>query len=482
MKKGLDHWIVTEKKSTSSRSASEHRMSVIKANRTPVPVPSDLEADLTSCQKDAIKHLVNRDNVFLSGQAGTGKTHLLKRFCEWCLLQDLTVGLTATTGVAAYIIGGKTVFSWASIGLGEEPVEQLIDKISRSSKAKLRWCETDVLIIDEISMMKPELLEKLELIARRVRHRSAVFGGLQVILVGDFYQLPPVYHKGERVKLCFETPCWNRILDSAVVLETIVRQSEVPLQKCLTEAREGSLSPESQELLQSRVEKDVATKGIQPSLLFPYRNTVDMLNQRKLKKLITRMRKQSNPEIHQYKQVVSLQRNGTPFQNPQTLKMATDMSKNLPVQNPSVLCTGCQVMLLVNLDCEKGLVNGSRGVVRGFSSEEGNYPIVEFISGEKITIEPYDWKIKMDFGVEAVVRQIPIALAWAVTIHKSQGASVDLAEIDVGSNIFEYGQAYVALSRVRSIDGLRLLRFDPSSIKANPKVQRFYQAIKKREK
>ena len=136
-------------------------------------------------------------------------------------------------------------------------------------------------------------------------------------------------------------------------------------------------------------------------------------------------------------------------------------------------------MLLVNLDCEKGLVNGSRGVVRGFSSEEGNYPIVEFISGEKITIEPYDWKIKMDFGVEAVVRQIPIALAWAVTIHKSQGASVDLAEIDVGSNIFEYGQAYVALSRVRSIVGLRLLRFDPSSIKANPKVQRFYQAIEK---
>jgi ATP-dependent DNA helicase PIF1 len=196
--------------------------------------------------------------------------------------------------------------------------------------------------------------------------------------------------------------------------------------------------------------------------------------------LITK--KNKDGDIHKYNHKIRLQRNGNPVDNTQTIKIAEDQSKNLPVQNPTVLCVGCQVMLLINLDCEKGLVNGSRGVVIGFDSSGGNFPIVEFVSGEKITIEAYDWKIKMDFGVEAVVTQIPLALAWAVTIHKSQGASVDLAEIDVGSNIFEYGQAYVALSRVRSISGLRLLRFDPSSIKANPKVKLFYKQIEDKDK
>lgn len=474
---GLDHWIQSEKPALDTDgNKTETLYSKRQRNGTfqKSQVSLDLQQGLTSCQSKALQHLVQRENVFLSGQAGTGKTHLIKRFGEWCQLNGRNLAITATTGAAAYLIGGKTIFSWASIGLGDEPIPQLVEKITRSRKAKNRWQETDVLIIDEVSMMKPELLEKLETLARLIRHRSSIFGGMQVVLVGDFYQLPPVYRNEEKVKFCFESSCWHRLIDSSIVLETIVRQTDPRLQKCLTEARKGELSSEGRELLASRVNQNISKQGIRPSLLFPYRNTVDQINHKKMSRLC---QKKDSGDIHRYRSVIQLTRRNLPFTNDQVLQQAIEQAKNLPVHNPTVLCKGCQVMLLINLDCEKGLVNGSRGVVTEFSDDEKHYPVVEFLSGEKITIEPYEWKIKMDFGVEASVKQLPLALAWAVTIHKAQGASVDLAEIDVGNNIFEYGQAYVALSRVRSIEGLRLLRFDPSSIRANPRVKQFYQSL-----
>lgn len=421
----------------------------------------------TTSQVKAFNLLTSYKSSFITGPAGTGKTFMIQEFRRWAEQRHLTVATCATTGCAAYLIGGVTVHSWAHIGLGDGDVTQLVRRIRSYPKARQRWLNTDVLIIDEISMMSPELLGKLETCAREIRGNTKLFGGIQLVAVGDFYQLPPVMDNddSDSSAFCFQSPLWDQLfpIENTCTLNEIVRQDDPAFQTVLNKIRVGQIDDQVKNMLESRIvdSKQIKIQGVRPTRIFPHRYTVDNINHQKLGKL--------KGDVQEFVSEVTIGSTDVPL-NQDT----SPLIKNLPCQERLQLTRKAQVMLIVNLDQDRGLVNGSRGVVTGFQNKN---PVVKFVSGITMVIEPHRWTIDNTGKQSVVVRQIPLILAWAMTIHKSQGGSLDLAEIDIGSSLFEYGQAYVALSRVRYLNGLRILNLSLDEIRAHPVVQRFYQKI-----
>lgn len=434
---------------------------------------------LTDEQNSVILHLLADKNVFLTGPGGTGKSYLIRTIYEELpklKLRDIGLGIrisvTALTGCAAILLGchAKTVHSWAGIGLGKGTVDELVRKIRLNARAKKNWTCTDLLVIDEISMMSPDLLEKLDEIGRIIRrNKTKPFGGMQVILIGDFLQLPPI-QKGEDMKFAFESDRWNSIIDETVELTIIQRQQELEFQTILNEARYGKLSVQSIEKLSERMHLDWKSNRIRPTLLFPRRAEVDLINQCNLDAL--------TGERHIYKATTVLGPDHPPVdlaKDENFQRSVALFDKDATYLPELTLCEGAQVMLLTNLDVEKKLVNGSRGVIVGFTNDTSHVPIVEFVSGLKQTINYHLWELE-DYP-NIFRSQIPLRLGYANTIHKGQGATLDCALIDIGSNIFEFGQAYVSLSRVRSLDCLYIHEFDPDAISAHPRVLRFYEGL-----
>jgi ATP-dependent DNA helicase PIF1 len=421
---------------------------------------------LTEDQHKAYDAIMCGKNVFLTGPAGTGKSYLLHKIIE---NTDQRVALTAMTGCAALLIStpslkGKTLHSWAGVGLAKESANELIKKIRASYHAMKRWLCTDILIVDEISMMTPELLEKLNDIAKGIRKSKAPFGGIQVIFVGDFFQLPPVTREGE-TKFVFESPLWSEIIQETIFLTTINRQKEPEFQQVLTEARVGKLSSKSVDILKSRM---IPWQGeeIKPTLLYSRRAEVDRINEMNLKSL--------TGERRTYEAKFTLG-SKAPSDMKATSSILVEAAKKFDIDASYVteleIAVGAQVMLLVNLDQDLGLVNGSRGIVTGFS--ETGLPIVRFKNNVRTIIDYYSWPLG---DIEHAYRsQIPLRLAYAITCHKAQGATLDCALIDIGSSTFEFGQAYVALSRVKSLDSLYVHSFDQRVIRAHPKVIKFYE-------
>ena len=283
-----------------------------------------------------------------------------------------------------------------------------------------------------------------------------------------FFQLPPVASNGvvQGSEFCFQSSVWDKLfpVSQTVTLTDIIRQEDPVFQSVLNKIRTGEIDDQVKSVLESRIvdSKTIKTKGVRPTRIFPHRYTVDDLNTRKIAKLTGARRK--------YLAEVTIGSRPVPIDGD-----ISQVIKNLPCHETLELVEKSQVMLIVNLDNSRGLVNGSRGVVVGY---EGKNPIVKFVTGETVTIEPHRWTIDAEGKQSVSVKQVPLILAWAMTIHKSQGASLDLAEIDVGSNLFEYGQAYVALSRVRRLVGLRILSLSLSEIRAHPVVQQFYGKLR----
>lgn len=435
---------------------------------------------LTEEQQRVVECIQVGKNVFVTGSGGTGKSYLIQTLVNELpktMLQDTGLGVrvsvTALTGCAAILLGchAKTIHSWSGIGLGKGTVEELVYKINRNGRAKKNWKCTNILIIDEISMMTPELLEKLDMIGRIVRrNRSKPFGGIQVVLIGDFMQLPPVT-KGEEIKFAFESEKWNEIVDEVVELTVIHRQQDESFRKVLEEARYGSLSANSIHILESRMHLNWKANRIRPTLLFPRRAEVALINESNLNAL-TGVR-------YTYKaSTVIGPEHGPGFnQKDEAFKQYVQMFDRESTYEPElILAEGAQVMLLTNLDIDKKLVNGSRGVIVGFKDDIVHTPIVEFLCGLTMPIPSAVWELE-DYP-HIFRSQIPLKLAYAVTTHKSQGATLDCALIDIGSNIFEFGQAYVALSRVRSLESLYIHDFEPEAIFAHPRVIEFYKKIK----
>jgi ATP-dependent DNA helicase PIF1 len=434
---------------------------------------------LNTEQRRAVDAALEGKNIFLTGPGGVGKSYVVQHIKRCLEDRGRRVALTALTGCAALLLGesAKTIHSWAGIGLGRESVEVIVRNIKKFGfRAKKEWFTAHTLIIDEVSMMTPELLDKLSAVGASIRQSNKPFGGLQVILVGDFHQLPPVNTDRDDdqpppTNFAFESKTWSDLNLMTVYLTKIVRQTDPIFHQLLMEARNGELSNTSIQLLLDRMEKPWDKEQIRPTLLFSRRAEVEMINERNLKAL------PMPSNTYQVKTVfdATIERQSSSTAE-QRQRAEAKLDRSAPYKPSLELRIGAQVMLIYNKDLSKGLVNGSRGVVKGFSNSVPSYPIVQFKGvNEPQTILEQTWASE---DVEGLKRQqIPLVLAYSITIHKAQGSSIDSALIDIGASTFEVGQAYVALSRVKSLESLYVYDFEPEAFRTHPKVKAFYTAI-----
>jgi ATP-dependent DNA helicase PIF1 len=428
-------------------------------------------------QRRAFDAVIAGRSIFITGPGGTGKSFLLQALYEsFKARTGKVMAVTALTGCAALLLGpwAKTLHSWAGIGLGRGAVESVARAISMDARKRKRWRGTNCLVIDEVSMLTPYLLEYLDKVGRIVRKCDRPMGGLQVVFVGDFYQLPPVMKAAEAAGLsdggaertfAFESPLWSQIVSETIELRQIVRQKDPSFQRILNEARVGELSPESYAALEARKTMDWKRQEIKPTLIFTKNTDVATINETQLAKLQTA-------------EVKFAAKTTAPPRMPVDIvqMLVEKLDKDAPYEPELTLKERAQVMLLVNQDPEAGLVNGSRGVVTGFSPMDGA-PLVKFLHGPPFPVKvmPHEWKSDADNEEDAVVRtQIPLRLAWGLTTHRSQGSTLDSALIDIGPSVFEYGQAYVALSRARSLDSVYVFEIHPRAFRAHPAVKAFY--------
>jgi ATP-dependent DNA helicase PIF1 len=415
---------------------------------------SKTDIKFTEMQLKAYNSIKSGKNVFLTGSAGTGKTAVIKYYVKKYNCKR-KIAVTSTTGTSALLVGGTTLHSYLKIGLGKENVSKLYNKIISVKSWTKRWKDLSCLIVDEISMLDPILFDKLEQLARLIRRNSRPFGGIQIILSGDFLQLPCIGTD----KFCFEANSWKQCIENTYIFTEIIRQSDSQFQNCLNFLRFGIVNEEVINTLSSRIGIELTNEfDIKPTKLYSKNLAVDEINDLELDNLARDGRDfyEYNMEIKKMKDV--------------SFDFIEKIKKNCNAPEKLQLCIGAQVMLLINYDLQIGLCNGSRGIITNFIND---IPIVKFLTGVEIPIPHFLWDI--DDGDDLMLRiiQIPLKVAYATTIHKSQGSSLDYLEIDL-SDIFDYGQAYVALSRVKKLEGLSIIAIDYDKIFAHPIAIEFY--------
>lgn len=440
-------------------------MSELKESYTESKTGSYTES-LTPSQKKAYDLMASGKNIFLTGPGGTGKSFLVHKYKN-TFSPYRNIAITSTTGISAILIGGTTLHSYLGIGLGTGSVDELVRRISRNSKIKSRWLKLETLVIDEVSMLSAELFDKLENVARLLRSPRMLdqksqlpFGGIQLILTGDFFQLPVVGSD----TYCFEAKSWEKCIDSIVELKEIVRQEDKEFQGVLNNVRYGNITQEVKKVLKSRVGVELKNElGILPTRLYTTNADVSFINEEELDKL-----GKKGKEFFSYSMEIYFHGIVSDIEG-----LLEKYRKGCLVQDNLQLCEEAQVMLLANLDVENGLANGSRGVVIGFCND---MPIVRFMNGIERIIDYHSWDIEEGNKKVLTISQIPLQIAYALTIHKGQGSTLDYASVDL-RNLFTYGQGYVALSRVKKLEGLSIIGIDFAKIKANPKVIDFYKKI-----
>ncbi|MBN3298607.1 PIF1 helicase, partial [Amia calva] len=408
---------------------------------------------LSKEQTMVLSAVLSGKNVFFTGSAGTGKSFLLKRIVG--SLPPKSTYATASTGVAACHIGGTTLHAFAGIGSGSAPLEQCVDLAQRPGVLQ-HWTSCRHLIIDEISMVEGEYFDKLEAIARSIKRSTEPFGGIQLIVCGDFLQLPPV-SKG-KAKFCFQAKSWRKCIHVNMELTDVRRQTDQSFISLLQAVRVGRVTEDVTARLMETAYHTIERDGILATRLCTHKDDVELTNERKLEQL--------PGAVRVFEAVDS---------DPQLVKHIDAQS---PVGRVLQLKVGAQVMLTKNLDVQRGLVNGARGVVVGFEPGNKGLPRVRFLCGLTEAMKPERWMFKAGGGLYLSRQQLPLKLAWAISIHKSQGMTLDCVEISL-SRVFESGQAYVALSRARSLEGLRVMDFDPRVVRADPEVLQFYRRLRK---
>lgn len=429
-----------------------------------------MEFKPTKKQREAIRHIICGKNAFLTGPAGTGKSYVLKYYIEWFKENkennNNKIYITSTTGLSALLIDGITIHRYSGIGIVDTEIEKDFIKIMKMKTLKKRWCNTSVLIIDEISMMNAQLFDKLEYLARKIRRNEEPFGGIQIILSGDFLQIPPV--KSEN--FCFEASKWN-IIDKTFYFDEILRQNDDILQSVLNNVRLGIVTNDVKTLLDSCLNKELhPINNIEPTLLFSKKNMVITYNQKRLNDLI-----KNGKENYIFESSYQFSDDKISNHN-----MYRDMLNNQFQTDDNLhLSINSQVMLTINMP-ELNLSNGSRGIIIDFTKDSDHYPIVLFDDGKVLKILPNNYTIDEDRLI-ITKQQIPLMLSWAITIHKAQGMTLDYIKTDIGNSIFEYGQAYVVLSRIKNIEGLSLINIDYSKIKSHPKILKYYENLKNME-
>jgi ATP-dependent DNA helicase PIF1 len=442
-------------------------------------------------QQFAVDAFNRGENLFITGAGGTGKTRLIKHILS-CAMGGGTgspIQVCAMTGCAAILLdcGARTLHSWSGIKLAKGPPDAIVANALRSKSAVSAWRKVKVLIVDEVSMMSRKIFDICNCIAKRARNCLLPFGGIQVIFTGDFFQLPPVGNFGEpdTEEFCFESDEWFSVfkMENHIQLRTMFRQSDPVYIDILSEIRTGQLSEKNLSILMERVGRTYdpsENNGCILTKLFPTRVKADFVNQAQYAKIES---EEKIMKCVRNKSALMYVENGALIESEIILKCAllSDMEKDQHI-NTMIANTNCieilklkrgtAVMCTANIDLESGICNGSQGVIVDFFA---NDPVVLFSNGMRKIISKHEWQ--SDEYPALTIAQYPLCMAWAMTIHKIQGATMSMAEMDLGNSVFEYGQTYVALSRIKSLDGLYLSAFKADKIKANPKVTKFYKAI-----
>lgn len=400
-------------------------------------------------QIEALDIVKNNRNLFLTGSAGTGKSFTIKEIVRYLDSNNIIYGLTALTGCAAVLINGQTIHSFLGLGISRD-LNTIIKNLEKFKKQLIIIKNLQTLIIDEISMMDNQLFELINNLLKYIKKNDMAFGGIQVILVGDFHQLPPVEND-----YCFASPIWKELRLSSVILTEIIRQKDDDdLKTILEEIRNENISEKSMEILKNLVITDKYYKDdeIKPTRLYPINTNVDKINAYEYKKLL---KKNSNEEV-----LYKAKANSKEF--------IKDMDK-LDIK----LTLNAQIMVIRNLSIENKLVNGTRGIV----VEMKELSVIIRDNDDRLHEISYHTDMNMNGKKNIGIAFIPLKLAYAISIHKSQGASIDNLEIDLGDDIFITGQLYTAISRATNIKNLKLLNFSKSSLMKNKKIKNFYKNL-----
>lgn len=419
-------------------------------------------------QEQAFNIMKTGVNVFLTGSAGSGKTFLLNKYINYLKNKNIPVAITASTGIAATHMNGLTIHSWSGIGIRKELNDYDLDNLLNKEYLSKRIRNTSVLIIDEVSMLEAKQLDLVELVCRKIRMNERPFGGIQIILSGDFFQLPPVVKdinignerqisfidKNITKNIIINSRAWNNLRLATCYLSEQHRQNDDGFLEILNLARANKLEDKHHKIIEKRLNVDFPL-GIVPTKIYTHNIDVDTINNNYLQKI-------SGKEV-----ILEMKDSGSSY-------LVEFLKKGCLAPEKLHLKVGAEVMFLKN-NFEKGYVNGTRGKVYSFLSDGA--PIVIIKNGQKITVEREDWVIEENGRLKASISQYPLRLAWAITIHKSQGMSLDYAEIDL-SKTFVYGMGYVALSRVKSLSGVKLVGFDSRSLLSDPEILKLDEIFK----
>jgi ATP-dependent DNA helicase PIF1 len=507
MKSSLSHDIrkyttVVKKLSDEPTSSSPKPMSPPLPPTPPLPLPDISSNDsfqdhMSPEQILAFQKYKSGQNVFITGPGGTGKSALIREIYKYANQHGHNIQVCALTGCAAVMLEckAKTIHSWAGIGLANGDIERIVERVDKNFLKKKDWRKTRTLIVDEVSMMSKRLFDILDLVGKTVRNcHSRPFGGIQLVFCGDFYQLPPVGTNTEdpdNSRFCFESESWFHTFPKSnhIQLKQIFRQNDPVYCQILNQVREGRITRRTDEILRSRVGvllPDVSEDGTpqtKPTILYATRARVDEINRLEMDKLAI-----LDSDSPTYKYELKYQTD-LPLPDKERQIRATQSKERITAElnslKNSILCddtihlkVGAQVMCVVNMEetlttSATPICNGSQGViVRMTDSTIQPLPIVRFNNGLEMTVNYHTWLSDNIPGIG--VSQIPLILSWAITIHKSQGATLDRCIIDIGGGVFEAGQSYVALSRIKSLEGVSIMSYDVSRIMVNKRVKAFY--------
>jgi ATP-dependent DNA helicase PIF1 len=397
-------------------------------------------------QSEALSILKLGVNVFLTGEPGAGKTHTINEYIKWLRERGVEPAVTASTGIAATHVNGMTIHSWSGIGIKKRVTDWDIEMIQSREKTAQRIVQAKVLIIDEISMLDAETLNSVDRVLRVLRQpvlaEAKPFGGLQVIFVGDFFQLPPVSREGE-ARFAFDSQAWKEANPVVCYLSEQHRQGSGEFLDLLAAIRSNDMQEVHYETIRSRMKK---VGGKKATRLHTHNAEADAINTESLS------------EVKGTSRVFHMTSKGS-----RTLVEA--LKQNCLSPETLTLKIGASVMFTRN-NFEMGYVNGTLGEVVDFAPS--GYPIVKTKNG-RIEATLGEWSVADGAKILAQIKQVPLRLAWAITVHKSQGMSLDAAIIDL-SKAFEFGQGYVALSRVRSLEGLFLEGFNDRALMLHPEI------------